>query len=48
MSQSEITQENGQLYKSTFLIWLYLAEGVTWNPDSLPNSSLKIETLLNL
>ncbi len=45
MSQSEITQENGQLYKSTFLIWLYLAEGVTWNPDSLPNSSLKIETL---
>ena len=33
----------GQLYKSLFLIWPYLAEGVSWNPTSLPESTIKIE-----
>ena len=33
----------GQLHKSLFLIWPYLATGVSWDPNNLPASSIKIE-----
>ena len=33
----------GQLHKSLFLIWPYLATGVSWDPNNLPESSIKIE-----
>ena len=33
----------GQLHKSLFLIWPYLTQGVSWNPTSLPESTIKIE-----
>ena len=45
MSQTEITQQWGQIYKSLFLIWPYLTSNVSWNPDNLPNASIKIESV---
>ena len=44
MSQTEITQQWGQIYKSLFLIWPYLSDNVSWDPNNLPNSSIKIES----
>ncbi len=35
----------GQLYKTLYLIWPYLASGVSWEPESLPESSIKIELI---
>ena len=52
MSQSEIRGDGnpgnasslyGQLHKTLYLVWPYLAQGVSWDPDNLPESSLKIE-----
>ena len=52
MSQADIvgdgTPENsaslyGQLYKTLYLLWPYLANGVSWDPDNIPESSIKIE-----
>ena len=45
MSQTEITQQWGQIYKSLFLIWPYLSNNVSWDPNNLPNSSIKIESV---
>ena len=44
MTQTEISKNGGQLYKSLYLIWPYLVENATWEPNNLPNSSLKIES----
>ena len=48
MSQDEIKQEWGVIYKSLFLIWPYFSDNVTWDPNNLPNSSIKIESLQQL
>ena len=45
MSQTEITQQWGQIYKSLFLIWPYLSDNVSWDPNNLPISSIKIESV---
>ena len=45
MSQTEITQQWGQIYKSLFLIWPYLSDNVSWDPNNLPNSSIKIQSV---
>ena len=45
MSQTEITQQWGQIYKSLFLIWPYLSNNVSWDPNNLPNSSIKIQSV---
>ena len=33
----------GQLHKSLFLIWPFLADGVSWDPQNIPESKIKIE-----
>lgn len=33
----------GQLHKSLFLIWPYLADGISWDPENIPESSIKIQ-----
>ena len=45
MSQADIKSLYGQLYKTTYLIWLYLSEGTEWNENNLPNSSIKIRNI---
>ena len=45
MSQTEITQQWGQIYKSLFLIWPYLSDNISWDPNNLPISSIKIESV---
>ena len=45
MSQTEITKQWGQVYKSLFLIWPYLSSNASWNPENLPISSIKIESV---
>ena len=45
MSQTEITKQWGQVYKSLFLIWPYLSSNASWNPENLPTSSIKIESV---
>jgi len=44
MSQTEISKNGGQLYKSLYLIWPYLVENGTWDDTNLPESSVKIES----
>ena len=52
MNQSEIIGDGsagntnsvyGQLHKSLFLIWPFLADGVTWDSQNIPESKIKIE-----
>ena len=52
MDQSEIFGDGtpgnvnsiyGQLHKSLFLIWPFLADGVSWDPQNIPESKIKIE-----
>ena len=52
MNQSEIIGDGtpgnvnsvyGQLHKSLFLIWPFLADGVSWDPENIPESQIKIE-----
>jgi hypothetical protein len=52
MNQSEIIGDGsagninsvyGQLHKSLFLIWPFLADDVTWDPQNIPESKIKIE-----
>ena len=45
MTQTEITKQWGQVYKSLFLIWPYLSANASWNPENLPTSSIKIESV---
>ena len=45
MSQTEITKQWGQVYKSLFLIWPYLSANASWNPENLPTSSIRIESV---
>ena len=33
----------GQLHKSLYLIWSQLADGVSWNSENIPESSIKIQ-----
>lgn len=33
----------GQLHKSLFLLWPYLADGVSWDSENLPESLIKIQ-----
>ena len=35
----------GQLHKSLFLIWPYLADGVSWDSENIPESTIKIEVV---
>ncbi|MEM1134767.1 MAG: T9SS type A sorting domain-containing protein [Bacteroidota bacterium] len=43
---AEIATNAGHVFKSLYLIWLYSAEGINWNPNNLPNAtiSLAVET----
>ena len=42
MSQSDVSKQNGQLHKTTFLVWLYSQDGTTWDESSLPESKINI------
>ena len=42
MSQSDVSKQNGQLHKTTYLVWLYSQDGTTWDESSLPESKINI------
>ena len=37
-----IAQQSGHVYKNLHLIWLYSAEGVTWDAENLPNANISL------